>query len=556
MKRHTAVTVLVRLALIILVALGVGAQAEENPVAEEQIEHADTLATLANMIENRQNKADKLDELKKQLSRSSDEVENAELLQEVEQIQQELDELNEQIGILATGVSAKEYDLAGGQKINLQGELEQLVQPFVIMLKSATAEARQIEQLRHKLLTAEAHIGIAEKALEGIAPLSAAEQTTEVSSELSGITRFWQEKLEEATDLQATVQHQLEARLQARKKEAEEGDSVFGNFFQDRGLSLVMGIGAAIVAFTLMKLLGSLFGYARERSGVTRTFKVRLSALIFNALSVAISLGAMLYVFNARNDWLLLGLVVLFVIALLWMGLKMIPEMLEQITLLLNLGAVQEGERVLFNGVPWHVKKLDFYTDLENPALTGGQFTLPVRELLGLHSRPASDEEVWFPSRTGDWVKMEDGTVAKVVFQSPEVVQLVELGGARQTMTAPAFFESAPTNLSSNARVEVVFGVSYKHQAIAAREIPQKLIAFVETGLLESLLDKDELLDVNVELMECNSSSLDYEVEADITGDAAHKYEDVERALTRLCLEACNEFGWEIPFPQIVVHRE
>lgn len=513
-----------------------------------------SLETFASMLTVRASKLEELEELKEKLSKTTDEVDKTQFTTDAESLNAELEELEEQIGILATGVSASEFDLAGGQAINLQGELEQLIQPFVIMLKSATADARQIEHLRHKLLTANAHVSIAEKALEGLQPITGANEDKLVAAELAIIDADWQEKLTEANDLKATIQHQLEAKLEAQQRASEESESVFGSFFRDRGLSLLLGLGAAVLVFTLTKLFGSAVSYARTRGGMARSFKVRLSALLFNVFSFAAALATMLYVFNARNDWLLLGLVVLLVVALLWMGLKMLPDMIEQITLLLNLGAVQEGERVLFEGIPWHVKRLDFYTDLENPELEGGTVTLPVRELAGLHSRPAATDEAWFPSRSGDWVKMEDDTVAKVVFQSPETVQLVELGGARHTLTAPAYFESAPVNLSSNARVEVEFGISYQHQAIAAHELPEKLAEFVQRGLYE-LLDKDELLDVNVELLACNASSLDYEVEADLHGSAAHKYEDVERALTRLCLEACNEYGWEIPFPQIVVHQ-
>ncbi|MFK8020263.1 MAG: hypothetical protein AB8B86_10870 [Pseudomonadales bacterium] len=537
--------------MCVLMTAGLPALAQSELIGTDVLRSS--LTTFSSMLDSRVEKRGELDQLKQKLAAAKDEVEQAQLVEAAEALNQELDELNEQIGILATGVSAKEFDLAGGQSINLQGELEQLVQPFVIMLKSATADARQIEQLRHKLLAAQAHISVGEKALEGIKPMISTNEDESVAQELDVLNTFWEGKLSEATDLQATLKHQLNAKLEAQRHEAETSESVFASFFRDRGLSLLMGFGAAALVFALTKVLASAFSYARTRGGVARSFKVRLSALLFNIFSAVAALGAMLYVFNARNDWLLLGLVVLLVFALIWMGLKMLPDMIEQITTLLNLGAVQEGERLLFEGIPWHVTKLDFYTDLDNPALEGGSVTLPVRELAGLHSRPAAKDEAWFPSRSGDWVKMEDGTVAKVVFQSPETVQLVELGGARHTITAPTYFASAPVNLSSNARVEIEFGVSYKHQAIAAHEIPEKLAEFVRRGLY-GLLEKDELLDVNVELLACNASSLDYEVEADLLGAAAHKYEDVERALTRLCLEACNEFGWEIPFPQLVVH--
>ncbi|KAF4531329.1 hypothetical protein B566_EDAN019436 [Ephemera danica] len=38
-------------------------------------------------------------------------------------------------------------------------------------------------------------------------------------------------------------------------------------------------------------------------------------------------------------------------------------------------------------------------------------------------------------------------------------------------------------------------------------------------------------------------------------GSAAPAYRRIERALNRWCVECCNEQGWEIPFPQMTIHR-
>ncbi|MGI9522573.1 MAG: hypothetical protein ACR2PG_13090 [Hyphomicrobiaceae bacterium] len=79
-------------------------------------------------------------------------------------------------------------------------------------------------------------------------------------------------------------------------------------------------------------------------------------------------------------------------------------------------------------GVPWRAKQLDFYTDLENPALDGGAFTLPVRELVGLHSRLAASREPWFPTKRGDWVQLKDDRLGQAISQTPELVQIREVG--------------------------------------------------------------------------------------------------------------------------------
>lgn len=69
------------------------------------------------------------------------------------------------------------------------------------------------------------------------------------------------------------------------------------------------------------------------------------------------------------------------------------------------------------------------------------------------------------------------------------------------------------------------------------------------------LVPEQHLLDVGCEMLEAGDNAIIYEVEADLTGAVALLMEDVERELTRLCVDACNKFGWEIPFPQLVVHK-
>jgi hypothetical protein len=230
----------------------------------------------------------------------------------------------------------------------------------------------------------------------------------------------------------------------------------------------------------------------------------------------------------------------------------MLPKLIEQLTLYLNLGAVQEGERVFFDGIPWLVKRLDFYCDLANPVLEGGEFTMPIRELIGLHSRPHAPMEAWFPTLKGDYVRLPGG-VACVRTQTPGVVELEYEGGIRVQYTAAQFFAMAPENLSRGARAQVVFGIGYAHQAEATGAIRETLRDFVREGLT-AVLRPEQIVAVDVEILQAGTSSIDYQVECDMTGDAAQLYETVERLLARLCIDACNRYGWDIPYPQLVVH--
>jgi hypothetical protein len=221
--------------------------------------------------------------------------------------------------------------------------------------------------------------------------------------------------------------------------------------------------------------------------------------------------------------------------------------------MLLNLGAVRENERIVYNGVPWRVKNLNVYTILENPVLKSGQIRLPLRNLMDMASRPFHREEPWFPCREDDWVVLGDGTFGKVIIQTPEMVRLVKRGGAQKTYQISDFLGQSPLNLSVNFRLKVTFGIDYEHQAVCVDDVPEKMGAMVKERLEEMGYGK-EILNVRAEFELAAASSLDIVVLADFAGKAAPFYNRLARAIQRICVEACNKHGWGIPFTQVTVH--
>ena len=203
--------------------------------------------------------------------------------------------------------------------------------------------------------------------------------------------------------------------------------------------------------------------------------------------------------------------------------------------------------------VRWKIRR-NFYTDLVNPALEGAEFTLPIKDLIGLYSRPSGPDEPWFPSLRGDWVRLADEVFGQVISQSPDMVELEIPGGSRVTYTHDDYLAEKPDNLSGGFRSEIEFGLSYNHQDIATGKAMEMLKDHIREGLLK-LVPEQHLLDVGCEMLEAGDNAIIYEVEADLTGAVALLMEDVERELTRLCVDECNKFGWEIPFPQLVVHK-
>ena len=126
---------------------------------------------------------------------------------------------------------------------------------------------------------------------------------------------------------------------------------------------------------------------------------------------------------------------------------------------------------------------------------------------------------------------------------------------AAALLATAAFLGLQPRNLSTGFRVETTFGVDYRHQAVATTDVPAKMRAKLQAEL-PRLVGAENLADVQVAFAGANSSSLDYAVWADLRGAAAPLRTRLPGLLQRLLVEACNENGWTIPFPQLTVHRE
>jgi hypothetical protein len=64
----------------------------------------------------------------------------------------------------------------------------------------------------------------------------------------------------------------------------------------------------------------------------------------------------------------------------------------------------------------------------------------------------------------------------------------------------------------------------------------------------------DNLTAVNADFSQAGASSLDIDLIAAFNGNAAKDYAALARALQRIAVDACNRYGWEIPFAQVTVH--
>jgi hypothetical protein len=255
------------------------------------------------------------------------------------------------------------------------------------------------------------------------------------------------------------------------------------------------------------------------------------------------------------GDWVLLGLAFFFLFGVVWTSKHTLPKFWEQAKLLLNLSTVREGERIIYQGLPWRVMALNLYTKLHNPDLRGGMIRLPLSSLIGLESRPFYTNEPWFPTKTGDLVELADGAIGTIALQTPEQVVLDTRGGAQKTYSTLTFLGLNPINYSANSfAVFTNFGIDYACQKDIVHSIPDLLHKHI-ISILEEREYASDLIELIVEFKEAAASSLNLLIFAKFKSEQAANYFALSRLLQQAGVDACTKYGWSIPFTQITLHQ-
>lgn len=457
---------------------------------------------------------------------------------------------------IATGVDPAEYDQAAAVKFVLLDEVQGLIRPIVDELKELTKKPREIEQFRSELAIWRKRLGTTQAALANLETLPG-EVSPELAKAIAETRQKWDERRQQAENRIQAITYQLE---QAERNQPSLFSSMrdgFKTFFRSRGRNLLL---------SLLTLFGVFFALRYFHQKVndftpwvrkgTRPFYTRLIDVGLHLFAAIGAVLAALLVLYAAGDWVLMGLAVVLLLGLVLAAKNGLPKFYAQGRVLMNLGEVREGERVVYNGIPWKVERLSFFATLVNESLRGGTMRLPINQLDGLISRAISSEgEVWFPCREGDWIELPEVGRGKVISQSPEFVQIVKLGGAKVTIPTAEFLLKSPVNLSQSFRVSTNFGIDYKHQADCTTTIPEKLWAYLTREMCTLIEDRELLISLKVEFASAGASSLNYVVIADLDGSLAHRYEFLTRALQRFAVDCCHANHWEIPFTQITLHN-
>lgn len=514
---------------------------------------ADSWRHLETLIDTIESTRQELSGLRAELRASDDERERARLSREIDQRSLDLESLQTAWEMLATeSVDLSLFGVRTETAFDWREELQSVFEPILLELRRLTERPRKLERLRGEQAYYQERVEAAAAALNNVSRNREIAPTPQLREAFAALEQRWQRRHQEMSNRLSLVEFELQQTLAPAASQQDPMDRLQA-LVSGRVLNLFIAVLVMVVVYLAMRMLARLYDrHVMRRSQHRGIFAARVGNLLFYLFTSILVLLSGMSVFYIRGDWLLLGLVLIVLAGAALAAQRSLPRFLMEARLMLNLGPVREGERLIFNGLPWRVKSLGMYATLENPLLQGGVQVLPLRILVDYQSRRFDPAEPWFPSRTGDWVLLDDGSFGKVVGQTPERVQLLALNAVK-TYAAGDFLGQMPRNLSEGFMLIVNFRLDYRHQAAITSTIREAMQAEVAAGLAASEFAA-HVRQFSVEFAKASESSLDLALIGVFGGEVADRYFSLQRLLQSLAVDVCNRHGWAIPFNQLTVH--
>ncbi len=456
----------------------------------------------------------------------------------------------------AAGISLEEARDWEPKKRNLAKEAQELIAPLLDTFHRISARPRKIESLRFNISSFKEKISIVEKGVRNIDSIIKFEDSKEISDDLKKIRDDTKARLQGLKlSLEASIR-QLKQETVSDKSFLETAAEVTRDFFRTRGKNLILSIISFFGIWWVLSALRTRIFKSDIFTAPLGWVKKPLKAL-YNLIAILLAIIGTVICLYLLNDWVLLTFVILFLSAVAWTSRQWIPKFMQEGRIILNLGTVRERERIIWQGVPFLVRDLGFYSTLINEQLQGGHIKVAAMEFIGMHSRPVVDKEPWFPTNQGDWVLLSDDTYGKVLIQTPEqvVVHVVQtLGGTHKYYSTADFLAQKPRNLSKGFCIAIKFGLDYGIRS-RIKEIPDIFLKGIQSRLKNRVSGSDpDFENLSVEFHSAGESSLNLWVKVDCPGRVAHLYLDLYREMQTTLVDICNDHSFTIPFNQLTIH--
>ena len=494
--------------------------------------------------------------LERKLRKEKDEVVKAQLQQELVAAEDIIVGMQEEIVKSATGGATvfKEPVLVK-EEFDWKKDMELLFQPFVDQLRTLTEQPRLIEKTESEIGYWQRRRQELQEAANNLDKNISTINDSTLKKEVQALRDTTGSRLNSAEQKLSLLQNELEALKTAKSPIWTTIGDIFVNIVFEILLHLSFAVLAAVLAYQAIKWLSVIIINVLPKNKVgDHKFaqrSIEIGRLVLGSVVTIVTYFIVLY---SLTEWLLI-VVSLLIVASLALGLReTLPGYMVEAKTLLNMGSIRHGERLIYNGLPWRINRLNVHSHLHNPALNG-RLRVSLTEIVNLSSRPIQRDEAWFPTKTGDFVLMEDGVYGRVNQQTPDIVE-IDRGHSIYTYTTADFLSRRPCNLSKNGfTLYETFGIDYQHQANITTTILDTYRQAMEEAIKSSPYGQFST-EIVVVFSMAAASSLDFRIVAGFSGDAAQDYYAIKRLIQRASVDVANREGWVIPFQQITLHYD
>ncbi len=478
------------------------------------------------------------------------------LVEEIKKLSTRLEGLRDNFVEVATGVDPSVLRTREeNTEVVWSDELKDLLHPLVNEVRRLTSRPREVDRMRTDLEDLNTQISVVRAALQNLQQAKSGLQEEALKEYITKIESEWTGKEESLSTQVAIAEQKLKRKLSERQTLGESVRNIFQLFFKSRGLNLAVALFCAVLFWTIFRRVFAVFHKLATKNNPNKGLYSRFFIILNIIFSIFGAVLVFMTVLYFVEDWVLLILTIMLILGIVWTSKQAVYQFWTHATMLMNLGAVREGERVIYQGIPWLVRSLNVFSILYNPLLHGAEARLPIKDLSTLRSRDCAPDEPWFPTQQGDWVVMPDGTVGQVILQTVDFVKLKLLGGSIKWYSTEEFMKGCPNVISNGFRHLVSFGVDYKHQ----KEVTGPICETLRNTLRDRLTAAgygNEIVKLDVQFEEAASSSLNLAAIVDFSGKAAGEYNRLRRLIQTICVDACTANGWNIPFPHLTVQMK
>lgn len=440
------------------------------------------------------------------------------------------------------------------KKRDLLQEAQELLGPAIDTIQRISAKPRRIEALKKELATYQEKIALTDVALKNIERVIHSPDFKTLVPDLESYieeAKFNVNDLRQELSLKVDhINRDLNELTKDDKSMLDATTSLIRDFFSTKGKNLTI---STIVFFLTIWSISRLRNRYLLTIIVNNPDKYILKTLnsLYGLISITSATALSILTLYLLGDWVLVTFLVLFIAGTFWAFKDYIRTLTAEGKLILNLGAVKEGELIIYLGLPWRVKNISFITTFENNFLDTPVLKISIAEILKTHSRLVHPNEPWFPSKTGDWVILSDGTYGEVKLQTIEQV-IIEIGAAQKKYYSVAqYLNLSPTNLSGGFTLDFIWGFDYFDQSILLNSIAPNINTKMKSLLKEYAYPP---IDFNIDFHSAGASALNLNIVGRFDGKFASKRIQILKDLQSMLLQICTENNLNIPFNQMVVH--